>query len=77
MGRERIALFITTDKDFGELAVHQAKLQAGVLLLRLGDARSNENVLVVQQVFELHSEVLPGHFSVYQNGRLRVRPLPG
>ena len=69
-------LVITMDKDFGELAVHQAKLQAGVLLLRLGDAPSEEKVLVVQRIFELHSEVLPDHFCVYQNGRLRVRPLP-
>ena len=69
-------LVITMDKDFGELAVHQARLQSGVLLLRLGDAPSDEKVLVVQRIFELHSEVLPDHFCVYQNGRLRVRPLP-
>ena len=68
-------LVITMDKDFGELVVRLGRLHAGVLLLRVDDARSAEKVAVVRRIFTFHRAVLPGNYCIYQRGRLRVRPL--
>ncbi|PKO20340.1 MAG: hypothetical protein CVU38_20645 [Chloroflexi bacterium HGW-Chloroflexi-1] len=70
-------LVITMDKDFGEMIVRSGLPHAGVLLLRLEDATSAEKVVVVQHIFASYLDVLPGHYCVYQRGRLRVRGLPG
>ena len=67
-------LVITMDTDFGELVYHSGQTHAGVLLLRLEHARSNEKVLVVHQIFSRHAAELPSRFSVYHNNRLRIRP---
>ena len=64
---------ITMDKDFGEMVFRFRQSHAGVLLLRLADAPSDEKVLVVQQIFTSHLDALPGNFCVYQKGRLRIR----
>lgn len=66
-------LVLTMDKDFGELVYLSGILHAGVLLLRLEDERSDEKVRVVREIFTRFAEQLGGHFSVYQNGRLRIR----
>ncbi len=64
---------ITMDKDFGEMIFRSRQSHAGVLLLRLEDAPSDEKVLVVQQIFKSYLDALPGNFCVYQKGRLRIR----
>jgi predicted nuclease of predicted toxin-antitoxin system len=66
-------LVITMDKGFGELVYHSGEPHSGVLLLRLEDARSDEKVAVVKEIFNQYASALPNHFSVYQNGRLRIR----
>jgi predicted nuclease of predicted toxin-antitoxin system len=66
-------LVVTMDKDFGELVFRSGQQHAGVLLLRLEAARSAERVRVVTSIFANHAAELPGHFSVYQSGRLRIR----
>ena len=66
-------LLVTMDKDFGDLVYRSGKLHAGVLLLRLEDARSDEKVKVVEEIFTKYGNQLQGHFCVYQNRRLRVR----
>jgi len=66
-------LVLTMDKDFGELVHNSGKAHAGVLLLRLAGARSKEKVAVMRNILKRYREKLPGSFSVYRNGRLRVR----
>jgi predicted nuclease of predicted toxin-antitoxin system len=66
-------LVVTIDKDFGELVFRSKQIHAGVLLLRLDDARNAEKVRVVEEIFNNHADQLPGRFSVYQDGRLRIR----
>lgn len=70
--RER-CLVVTMDKDFGELVYHCGQPHAGVLLLRLEDAPSDEKVAVVKKIIADHADELQGHFPVYQNHRLRIR----
>lgn len=66
-------LVVTMDKDFGELVYRSGQTHAGVLLLRMEAARLAEKVRVVTDIFTAHEADLPGHFSVYQAGRLRIR----
>lgn len=69
-------LVVTMDKDFGNLVYRLGRGHAGVLLLRLEEARSAGKVTVLQTIFEDHAAHLPGAFSVYQRGKLRIRQGP-
>ena len=69
-------LVVTMDKDFGELIVRSGKFNAGVLLLRLDDAGSEEKLRIVRQIIALHLDALAGNYCIYQKGRLRIRRLP-
>lgn len=66
-------LVVTSDKDFGELVFRSGLPHTGVLLLRLDAARTAEKVRVVTDIFTRFRDRLPGRFSVYQDGRLRIR----
>ncbi len=66
-------LVITMDKDFGELVYLSKQSHAGVLLLRLEEARIGAKLAVVEEIFTNHAADLSGRFSVYQRGRLRIR----
>ena len=71
VGEQR--LVVTMDKDFGELVYHSGQAHAGILLLRLESAPSNTKTRVVESIIKTHGDQLAGKFSVYQNGRLRIR----
>jgi predicted nuclease of predicted toxin-antitoxin system len=66
-------LVVTMDKDFGELVYHSGQPHAGVLLLRLESAPSDEKVRVVTEIFTNFAGQMTGRFSVYRAGRLRIR----
>ena len=66
-------LVVRMDKDFGELVYRSGQSHTGVLLLRLGASRGAERARVVTEIFTQYGDQLPGHFSVYQDGRLRIR----
>jgi predicted nuclease of predicted toxin-antitoxin system len=65
-------LVVTMDKGFGERVNRYQAANAGVLLLRLDDANSEEKVAVIAEIFSEHGEKLFGKFSVYKKGRLRI-----
>ncbi len=69
-------VLITFDKNFGELAVHQ-KLPAtsGVILLRIKATSSQEAAKKVTTVLTGRDD-WPGHFSVIDDQRIRIRVLP-
>ena len=66
-------LVITMDTDFGELVYNSGLSHAGVLLLRLEDATSDQKIDVVSKIMEKYSDRLIEAFSVFKNGRLRIR----
>jgi predicted nuclease of predicted toxin-antitoxin system len=66
-------LVVTFDKDFGELVFRSGQAHSGVLLLRLESARNDEKVRVANEIFNNFADQLIGKFSVYQDGRLRIR----
>ncbi len=68
-------VLITFDKDFGELAFQQ-KLPAtcGIILLRITAASSQEAAKKVAAALTGRDD-WPGHFSVIDDWRIRIRPL--
>ncbi len=67
------AIIITMDKDFGELVFKDHTSHKGVLLLRLEDAVAEEKLAAIQNIFPEHLQNLKNNFSVYQNGKLRIK----
>ena len=61
------------DKDFGELVYNGKQVHSGVLLLRLEEATGVEKTLIMQSIIEKHAHDLSGNFSVFQNGKLRIK----
>ena len=66
-------LVVTMDKDFGELVYRSGLPHAGVLLLRLEDARTDEKIRIVTDIVSRFDWALPSRFAVYRTGRLRIR----
>jgi predicted nuclease of predicted toxin-antitoxin system len=66
-------LVVTMDKDFGELVYHSGQSHSGVLLLRLEAFRTSAKIAIVHDIFQNHADELLACFSVFQNGRLRIR----
>jgi len=66
-------LILTMDKDFGELVHWSKEDHAGVLLLRLEEATGDEKVAVIRRVFQVYGQKVLGNFSVFRQGRLRIR----
>ena len=66
-------MVITMDKDFGELVYNSGLLHAGVLLLRLEDAKSNEKVKIVENILEKYSDMLLNKFCVFKDEKLRIK----
>jgi len=66
-------MVITMDKDFGELVYRSGQQHFGVLLLRLEDASGSEKAEIVAIILNEYASEIEGKFSVFQNGRLRIR----
>ncbi len=66
-------MVITMDTDFGELVYNSGLAHAGVMLLRLEDAKADEKVKVIRGILRDHSDKILNCFCVYKDGKLRVR----
>lgn len=69
-------ILITFDKDFGELAF-RSRLPAisGVILFRISTPTSNYIAQVAVQAIASRTD-WAGHFSVVEDNRIRMTPLP-
>jgi predicted nuclease of predicted toxin-antitoxin system len=68
---------ITFDKDFGELAFRRGLFSpAGIVLFRIKAPSSAQVAQVAVAVLEGRSD-WAGQFSVIEEGRVRMTPLPG
>lgn len=77
MAREMGRVILTFDKGFGDLAFEQRMpMDSGILLfrIRISDPNSIRNTILA--VIESRSD-WSGHLSVVEEGRLRIRRLPG
>lgn len=73
--RQRNAILLTADKDFGDLVYIELEEVRGVVLFRLqGPLRAMVERAVA--AVEGHIQELDRHFLVVTPGQVRVRPLP-
>jgi predicted nuclease of predicted toxin-antitoxin system len=69
-------IILTFDKDFGELARNaDLPLSCGVILFRLSPAGSASRSIELLVQSATAREDWPGHFSVIEPGRVRMRKL--
>ncbi|MGC8644463.1 MAG: DUF5615 family PIN-like protein [Isosphaeraceae bacterium] len=69
-------ILLTFDKDFGELAFqHGLPASCGIVLFRLRAASSAAIAVLVATALQSRTD-WAGHFSVVEEGRIRMRPLP-
>lgn len=71
--RERDALLITEDKDFGELVFRLKAVHAGVLLVRMHGLTGAEQAERVSQSVKDHADELLNAFTVISGKRMRIR----
>jgi len=70
-------VLLTGDKDFGELVFSKGRqASCGVILVRITNRSQVEYTEFVLPLLEAHQETWPGRFSVMDNRRIRVKPLP-
>ena len=76
IAHEEQRLIITQDKDFGELAVRLGlPASPGILLIRIGRGLPHDDPERIVAVVRCRAD-WSGHFSVVDDERIRMRPLP-
>ena len=65
-------LFITKDKDFGELVIRNQLPTKGIILIRIDKLNIPENCDRIVAVINKHSTELPGAFTVIQDDKIRI-----
>lgn len=69
-------LVITFDKDFGELAFHAAlPATSGIVLFRITPSSSTQIAQIALAALESRND-WAAHFSVIEDDRIRMTPLP-
>lgn len=71
--REKEALLVTGDKDFGELVFRQGKASPGVILVRLAGLSPGRKAQIVSSALQRHGTALAGAFAVITPTLLRIR----
>jgi len=70
-------IFITNDKDFGELVFLQKRVTAGVILFRVKGQRSRDKIRLVQKLMMGYTERLFNHYIVLTKNKIRIVPIRG
>lgn len=71
--RERRAVLLTADKDFGELVYRQHRIHSGVVLIRMAGLKPEAKAELVASLFEQHANELEQGFAVLSKRALRLR----
>ncbi|MCS7275128.1 MAG: DUF5615 family PIN-like protein [Candidatus Bipolaricaulota bacterium] len=68
-------IFITNDKDFGEMAFRQRRVRTGILLLRFRRDEAEWKAQRLVRFLEQYRQPLDKKFVVLGDTRVRIRPL--
>jgi len=75
LAKEKNALLLTIDKDFGELVFRRKLISSGVLLIRLEGVPNKKKAEIVSSALDAHRTEMPGSFSVLTSRSIRIRKL--
>ena len=75
LARNEHRMFITRDKDFGELVYRMKKLHSGIILIRAEELSSLQRSQLVASFIHDNYEMLAGSFMVIQPGTARFRKM--
>jgi predicted nuclease of predicted toxin-antitoxin system len=73
LARQKQAILLTADKDFGELIYRRGLVHEGVILIRLGDLPTNQKAEIVYQTIKHYGPDLRGAFTVISETSVRIR----
>ena len=76
IARERDAVLVTGDKDFGELVFRRRLIHRGVILLRLSGLDPDDKAAVLASVIVAHESEMIDGFSVIGPSSVRIRSIP-
>lgn len=68
-------IVLTSDKDFGDLVIHQDSRVSGVILLRLAGLSPTQKAQLVTDIIAEKARDLRGHFTVVGPEKIRMRAL--
>jgi len=64
-------IFITNDKDFGEMVFRERREHHGIVFMRLDDERAANKIEVLWKLLEGYAEKLPEEFVVVTETKVR------
>jgi len=68
-------IFITNDKDFGDLIFLQKKLSAGAILFRVKGQKSQDKIKLMKKLLMGYRDKLLNHYVVITKLKIRIIPL--
>lgn len=71
----RSSVFLTKDKDFGEIVIRKKIKCRGVVLVSINDLRNAENIELVVELLCRYENEMQEHFTVIQTDKIRIRKL--
>ncbi|HEX3685375.1 MAG TPA: DUF5615 family PIN-like protein [Bryobacteraceae bacterium] len=75
LSRQRQAVLITADKDFGQLVFLHGQAYSGVMFLRLPGIAPEEKLRIVADVIAIYGSQLFGGFAVVTQSSVRLRKI--
>jgi predicted nuclease of predicted toxin-antitoxin system len=75
IAKNRNGIFLTKDKDFGELIIRNKIIVPGVVLIRIEKLNLEENHSLVTALIMKYIDDLPGSFTVIQKDKIRIRKI--
>jgi len=70
---KKMAILLTSDKDFGELVFRQGRISWGVLLIRLAGISQASKAKIVADAIRKHSKEIKQGFAVLTPAAIRIR----
>jgi predicted nuclease of predicted toxin-antitoxin system len=75
LANEEKRIFITNDKDFGDLIFLQKKLSVGTILFRVKGQKSEEKIKLMKKLLMGYHDKLLNHYVVITKLKIRIIPL--
>jgi predicted nuclease of predicted toxin-antitoxin system len=75
MTNQEKRIFITNDKDFGDLIFLQKKVSAGTILFRVKGQKSQEKIKLMKKLLMGYRDKLLNHYVVITKAKIRIVPL--